>query len=92
MTKILKFNNVILNLDNLEVIKKDEKYAENSYYYNLYFTTCKVKVALTEEEFQYLTEFLKNDFKFYEINKNIYNIIDNLNSINDNLNIISARI
>lgn len=66
MTKILKFNNVILNLDN--------------------------KVALTEEEFQYLTEFLKNDFKFYEINKNIYNIIDNLNSINDNLNIISARI
>ena len=69
MTKILKFNDAILNLDNLEVIEKDKNY--DCYY--LCFTTCTVEVKLTEEEFQYLTEFLKSDFKFHEINKDIDN-------------------
>ena len=69
MTKILKFNNAILNLDNLVVIKKYKSYG-----YYLYLTTCTVKVDLSEEEFQYLTEFLKSDFKSHEINKDIRGI------------------
>ena len=72
MTKILKFNNAILNLDNLDVI---QKFADNAC--DLYFTTCLVRVQLTEEEFQYLTEFLKSDFKFHEINKDINSLFDN---------------
>ena len=70
MTKILKFNNAILNLDNLDVIEQDE----DGHYYYLYFTTHRVGVNLTEEEFQYLTEFLKSDFKSHEINKDIRGI------------------
>lgn len=76
MTKILKFNNAILNLDNLDVI---QKFADNAY--DLYFTTCLVRVQLTEEEFQYLTEFLKSDFKFHEINKDIHQLFDYNESI-----------
>ncbi|PPS22297.1 hypothetical protein [Brachyspira murdochii] len=83
MTKILKFNNAILNLDNLDVIQKFGKYYENIYNYDLYFTTCLVQVALTEEEFQYLTEFLKSDFKFHEINKDINSLFDNNESIHN---------
>ncbi|WP_278847094.1 hypothetical protein [Brachyspira pilosicoli] len=82
MTKILKFNNAIFNLDNLEVIE-----IKIPIYY-LHFTTCIVTVHLTEEEFLSLTEFLKNDFKFYEINKRvdgIYNdIANNIKSITGN--------
>ncbi|ADG70680.1 hypothetical protein R4K54_09875 [Brachyspira murdochii] len=89
MTKILKFNNAILNLDNLDVIQKFGEYYENGkcyeniYNYDLYFTTCLVRVVLTEEEFQYLTEFLKSDFKFHEINKDINSLFDNNESIHN---------
>lgn len=65
MNKILKFYDTILNLDNLECIRYDTVSCK------LYFTLFFVTVDLTEEEFKYLTEFLKNDLKFHEINKKI---------------------
>ena len=84
MTKILKFNNAIFNLDNLEVIQRHyTSYdGKNTYKYYLYFTTIFVVVILTEEEFQYLTEFLKNDFKFHEINKDISGAIHRIDNPN----------
>ncbi|MEI0566876.1 hypothetical protein [Brachyspira pulli] len=84
MTKILKFNNAIFNLDNLEVIQIDYRscVGQNSHRYYLYFTTILVEVILTEEEFQYLTEFLKNDFKFHEINKDIRGAIHGIDNTN----------
>lgn len=89
MNKILKFNNAILNLDNLEVIEKEYNDEE---LYRLHFTNCIVQVNLTEEEFQYLTEFLKSDFKFHEINKPVNRINNNINEINNSINEINNSI
>ena len=88
MNKILKFNNAILNLDNLEVIEANIEME----FYGLHFTNCIVLVNLTEEEFQYLTEFLKSDFKFHEINKPVNRINNNINEINNNINKINNSI